>query len=199
MICISLSLLYFNNCHFVLPRNFRIDQIDTWYQNIHDNSLFSERNIWAITYPPEGPRRGWSDFIALGDSWIDVNEWWRPYVTHIQVTDADQCSCPSPSFALSLSSLMHRTRTAESQVIAERPFVFVCTPDLDQEYVQTSCSIEITGRELSPLMCKSQEAKLPVKHVPSWLYQWFWIWNAWRRNIPFVTGAFGHKSIWVLT
>ncbi len=199
MICIYLSLLYFINCYFVLPRNFRIDQIDTWYQNIHENSLFSERNIWAITYPPEGPRRGWSDFIALGDSWIDVNEWWRPYVTHIQVNDADQCSCPSPSFVLSLSSLMHRTCTAESQVIAERQFLFVCNPDLEQEYVQISCSIEITGRELSPLMWKSQEAKLPVKHVPIWLYQWFGIWNAWRHNILFVIGEFGHKSIWVLT
>lgn len=88
-------------------------------------------------------------------------------MTHTEVDDADQCSCPSPSFALSLSSLMHRTRAADSQVIAERPFVFVCTPDLDQEYVHASCSIEITERELSPLMCKSQEAKLPLKRVPN--------------------------------
>lgn len=92
---------------------------------------------------------------------------------------------------------MHRTRTADSQVIAERPFVFVCTPLLDQEYAQTSCSIEIIGRELSPLLCKSHEAKLPVKHALNWLYQWFWIWNALRHSIPFVTDAFGRKSIWV--
>lgn len=92
---------------------------------------------------------------------------------------------------------MHRTRTADSQVIAERPFVFVCTPLLDQEYAQASCSIEIIERELSPLLCKSHEAKLPVKHALNWLYQWFWIWNALRHSIPFVTDAFGRKSIWV--
>lgn len=90
---------------------------------------------------------------------------------------------------------MHRTRTADSQVIAKRPFV--CTPHLDQEYAETSFSIEIIRRELRPLLCKSHEAKLPVKHTPNWLYQWFWIWNALRHSIPFVTDEFGRKSICV--
>jgi len=123
---ISVSLLYLNKWLIFLPRNYKCLR-PNWYSVMPE---LSKWNIWAITFG-DG-----DDLMSVRLKTVrltlisDEDPMWH---THTWVgVDADQCLCLSPSFALSLSSLMHRTRTADSQDIAKRPFV--CTPLLVQEY-----------------------------------------------------------------